>query len=121
MWSITKYLIKIKDFITTHTDKIFIFLIVFLGTILVWGLLNLYQQKTPELVVEQLQMADIQTSTPTPIQIVGNKTSKIYHLPDCPGALKMNESNKIFFASILEAEQAGYRPAQNCPQLEYLK
>ncbi len=51
-------------------------------------------------------------------KIVGNKNSKIYHLENCPGALKMKAENKIFFASILEAEQAGYRPAGNCSGLQ---
>ena len=51
-------------------------------------------------------------------KIVGNKQSKIYHFEDCPGALRMSEANKIFFASILQARQAGFRPAGNCPGLE---
>ncbi|MEK7501109.1 MAG: Ada metal-binding domain-containing protein [Patescibacteria group bacterium] len=51
-------------------------------------------------------------------KIVGNKQSKIYHFEDCPGALRMSDTNKIFFASILQAQQAGFRPAGNCPGLE---
>lgn len=51
-------------------------------------------------------------------KIIGNKNSKIYHYEDCPGALKMREGNKVFFASILNAQNAGYRPAGNCPGLE---
>lgn len=51
-------------------------------------------------------------------KIVGNKGSKIYHYESCPGALKMKEENKIYFASILEAKSAGFRPAGNCPGLE---
>ena len=50
-------------------------------------------------------------------KIVGNKNSKIYHYDDCPGALRMSETNKVFFASIPEARQAGYKPAGNCPGL----
>ena len=52
------------------------------------------------------------------IKIIGNKNSKIYHREDCPGALKMIESNKVLFGSISAAKQAGYRPAGNCPGLE---
>ena len=52
------------------------------------------------------------------IKIIGNKNSKIYHREDCPGALKMSESNKVFFNSIEEAKGAGYKPAGNCPGLE---
>lgn len=51
-------------------------------------------------------------------KIVGNKNSKIYHREDCPGALKMSESNKVLFDSISAAKEAGYRPAGNCPGLE---
>ena len=51
-------------------------------------------------------------------KIVGNKQSKIYHFENCAGALKMKEENKIFFASMLEAKNAGYKPAGNCPGLE---
>lgn len=51
-------------------------------------------------------------------KIVGNKQSKIYHFEDCPGALRMSDANKIFFASILQASEAGFRPAGNCPGLE---
>lgn len=51
-------------------------------------------------------------------KIVGNKQSKIYHFEDCPGALRMSDNNKVFFASILQAQQAGFRPAGNCQGLE---
>ena len=51
-------------------------------------------------------------------KIVGNKGSKIYHFENCAGALKMKEENKIYFASILEAKNSGFRPAGNCPGLE---
>jgi len=51
-------------------------------------------------------------------KVVGNKNSKIYHYDDCPGALRMSEANKVFFTSILEAQQAGYKPAGNCPGLQ---
>lgn len=51
-------------------------------------------------------------------KVVGNKNSKIYHYEDCPGALKMKAENKIFFDSIMVAQQAGYKPAGNCPGLQ---
>lgn len=52
------------------------------------------------------------------VKIIGNKNSKIYHREDCPGALKMSESNKVLFGSISAAKEAGYRPAGNCPGLQ---
>lgn len=48
-------------------------------------------------------------------QYVGSKNSDVYHLPDCPGAKRINEENKKCFSSKNEAEKAGYRPAKNCP------
>ncbi len=49
--------------------------------------------------------------------VVGSKNGSVYHLPWCPGAQQMNEENKIWFESRKEAEEAGYRPAQNCKGL----
>lgn len=48
-------------------------------------------------------------------QYVGSKNSDVYHLPNCPGAKRINEENKRCFSSKKEAEKAGYRAAKNCP------
>jgi S1/P1 nuclease/metal binding Ada-like protein len=45
----------------------------------------------------------------------GNKHSKIYHLPGCPGFKAMSPANIVMFTSEAEARQAGYRKAKNCP------
>ena len=47
--------------------------------------------------------------------IVGNKRTKVYHRPDCPGAAKVSPQNRVRFASEAEAQMAGYRLAGNCP------
>jgi endonuclease YncB( thermonuclease family)/methylphosphotriester-DNA--protein-cysteine methyltransferase len=47
--------------------------------------------------------------------IIGNKNSKIYHRPDCPGYKNVSEKNQVKFNTVEEAEQAGYRAAKNCP------
>jgi endonuclease YncB( thermonuclease family)/methylphosphotriester-DNA--protein-cysteine methyltransferase len=47
--------------------------------------------------------------------IIGNKQSKKYHRPDCPGYRDMAEKNRVFFKSVEEAETAGYKRAGNCP------
>jgi deoxyribonuclease-1 len=47
--------------------------------------------------------------------IIGNKNSKIYHRPDCPGYKNVSEKNQAVFNSVAEAEAAGYRAAKNCP------
>src|SRR5215475_3929319 len=48
--------------------------------------------------------------------IVGNRNSKIYHLPNCPDYSKVAERNRVPFKTEAEAQAAGYRKARNCPQ-----
>jgi endonuclease YncB( thermonuclease family)/methylphosphotriester-DNA--protein-cysteine methyltransferase len=48
-------------------------------------------------------------------EIIGNKNSKIYHRPNCPGYKNVSEKNQVKFKSVEEAEAAGYRVAKNCP------
>jgi methylphosphotriester-DNA--protein-cysteine methyltransferase len=50
--------------------------------------------------------------------IIGNKDSKKYHRPDCPGYKDMAERNRVFFKTVEEAEAAGYKRAGNCPREE---
>ncbi|MEK7163303.1 MAG: hypothetical protein AAB775_01145 [Patescibacteria group bacterium] len=45
---------------------------------------------------------------------VGSKSGTKYHLPGCPSAKTINETNKIWFSSREEAQKAGYSPAGNC-------
>lgn len=55
------------------------------------------------------------SSTATTGEIIGNKNSKIYHRPNCPGYNSVSEKNQVRFKSVEEAEAAGYRAAKNCP------
>jgi endonuclease YncB( thermonuclease family) len=55
---------------------------------------------------------------PPPGTIIGNKNSKKYHRPDCPGYKDMAEKNRVFFKTVAEAEAAGYKRAGNCPPEE---
>lgn len=48
--------------------------------------------------------------------IIGNRNSKIYHLPNCPDFSKVSEKNRVPFETEAEAQAAGYRKARNCPQ-----
>jgi len=52
---------------------------------------------------------------PSSGQVIGNKNSKIYHAPGCPGYASVSERNRVTFRSAAEAEAAGYRRAKNCP------
>ncbi|MEO8435177.1 MAG: thermonuclease family protein [Pyrinomonadaceae bacterium] len=53
-------------------------------------------------------------STPTTGQVIGNKNSKVYHLPGCSGYSRVSEKNQVKFETPLQAEAAGYRLAGNC-------
>jgi endonuclease YncB( thermonuclease family)/methylphosphotriester-DNA--protein-cysteine methyltransferase len=56
-------------------------------------------------------------SAPTTIlqdPIIGNKNSKVYHLPGCSGYNRVSEKNQEKFKTAAEAEAAGYRLAKNC-------
>lgn len=50
-------------------------------------------------------------------KFVGSKNSDKYHYPWCPGAQRIKEENKVWFATRAEAEAAGYIPAGNCKGL----
>ena len=47
-------------------------------------------------------------------EILGNRNSKIYHWPGCPGYDKVAEKNRIMFKTRADAEAAGFRAAKNC-------
>ena len=44
--------------------------------------------------------------------VIGNKNSRVYHLPSCGSLPK--EENRVLFGSAAEAEAAGYRPCRRC-------
>ena len=46
--------------------------------------------------------------------IIGNRASKIYHMPNCPDYSKVSERNRAPFKTEAEAQAAGYRKARNC-------
>jgi len=50
--------------------------------------------------------------------IVASKNGSKYHFPWCSGALRIKDSNKVWFSSTKEARSAGYTPAKNCKGLK---
>jgi hypothetical protein len=50
--------------------------------------------------------------------VVASRSGKKYHLKNCPGAKQIKAANLISFASIRDAEAAGYTPASNCQGLQ---
>lgn len=55
--------------------------------------------------------------TPAAGKYVASKNGTKYYLPDCSGASRIKESNKVWFASLEDAQKAGYSAASNCPGL----
>lgn len=47
-------------------------------------------------------------------QVVASKNGTKYYPPDCAGASRISDSNKVWFASAAAAREAGYEPAANC-------
>jgi endonuclease YncB( thermonuclease family)/methylphosphotriester-DNA--protein-cysteine methyltransferase len=54
------------------------------------------------------------TNTNADLKIIGNKNSKVYHLPGCSSYSRVSEKNQVKFESAADAEKAGYRLAGNC-------
>jgi deoxyribonuclease I len=59
--------------------------------------------------------AATQFTETTDLKIKGNRSSKIYHLPNCPNYNDISERNIVWFKTQDEAQTAGYRVAKNCP------
>ncbi|HEX8649625.1 MAG TPA: thermonuclease family protein [Pyrinomonadaceae bacterium] len=78
---------------------------------------GLWQEPNPTPPGEYRQKVKLDRwGTPPPEgTVIGNKSSKKYHRPDCPGYRDMAERNRIFFKTVGEAEAAGYKRAGNCP------
>ena len=50
-------------------------------------------------------------------QYVASKKGKRYFFPWCGGAARISDTNKVWFNTKEEAQQAGYTPAGNCKGL----
>jgi len=65
--------------------------------------------------VAQNSVAIDNAASPAPNgPIVGNRRSRIYEWPGCPGYNKISAVNRVQFLDAQAAEQAGYRAARNC-------
>ena len=58
--------------------------------------------------------AALNTATPPSGPIVGNRHSRIYEWPGCPGYNKISVANRVPFFNAQTAELAGYSAARNC-------
>lgn len=50
-------------------------------------------------------------------RVVASKNGTKYYLPDCAGASRISDANKVWFASADAAVKAGYELAANCKGL----
>lgn len=55
------------------------------------------------------------------IRFGGNKKLKIYGTLHCKSGKRMKKENRVFFNSVSEALDNGYRPCGNCLKSDYLK
>lgn len=46
----------------------------------------------------------------------GNKNSKIYHKISCSSVKKTKEENKVYFKTLEECQNAGYKPCKICSE-----
>lgn len=53
------------------------------------------------------------------ITLGGNRKAKIYGSLRCLYGKKMKKENRVFFATVLEAERSGYRPCARCMNAQY--
>lgn len=49
----------------------------------------------------------------------GNKQLKIYSTLHCASGKRMKRGNRVFFASVEEAIESGFRPCGHCMKSEY--
>ncbi|WP_130736673.1 Ada metal-binding domain-containing protein [Flavobacterium sp. J27] len=53
------------------------------------------------------------------INFGGNKKLKIYGFLNCKSGKRMNRENRVFFSSIKEAIENGFRPCGHCMKSDY--
>lgn len=111
--------------------KVFLTLVIIMVSILSFGLGKLSNldarnpikiEYDPELLVTHAGSPSQTTSSPTPSSsptrsangVVASKNGTKYHYAHCSGAKQIKEENKLYFASAILAEQAGYALATNC-------
>jgi hypothetical protein len=129
--SIKDNLIKIKPFLSSKTfHALGLFLIVF-SSFWLGKMSENREKRTPIILgsfetVKNSNILSQATSTDmVEVQVfdifVASKNGKSYYLESCASAKKILPENKITFKSKTEAEKAGYKPAQNCKEMNLMK
>lgn len=110
---------KCKELLRGIPQDVLVVLMVVLASFLSFGLgylSGLDAGKTAEIVVsDAIPDTTLEGATSKVGEVVASKSGTKYYLPNCAGASRIAEANKIRFASAALARQAGYTPAANCP------
>jgi hypothetical protein len=61
---------------------------------------------------------EVPASTAGDGEVIGSKTGKKYYFPWCGTIKRVKPENQVIFASITDAQSAGYTPAGNCKGLK---
>ena len=132
--SIQRGVSKIKDFLRVflNEDVLLALIILFVATASFGlGRLSLTQNTKEPVVISNAREIDLTASvggapsvtdsvtekSTTGIVYVASSQGTRYYRSDCASASRINEENKITFATKEEAELAGYSKALNCPGL----
>lgn len=120
--SIKDNLLKIKPLFNKNTIYGFILIFVAITAFGLGKISEKREKRTPIILgsFETSQISNISTITTSKDVIetvVASKNGKNYYFSSCAGAKRIKEENKIFFKSEKEAENSGYKLAQNCHSL----
>lgn len=89
--------------------KFFVPVLIVLVAVGAFGLIKLKK-------IEQARVpVTVEYASATTSPYIGARGGTAYYLPWCASAARIKDDNKIWFSSKIEAEKAGYKPAQNCP------
>ena len=133
---LTRYLEKVKSYAEANQADLFTAALIFLvgmgsfglGRLsAVWpekqrisvqnaGIVQAVKSEKPGR-IERPNDSNVSSFSNTKGKFVASKAGKYYHFPWCPGALRIKESNKVWFRTKEAAEGRGYKPASNCPGL----
>lgn len=108
---------KCKDFVARIPRDVAILTILVLASSASFGLgylagKDVGQGSTVALETESLSVSPATTTISG--QVVASKNGTKYYLPSCAGADRISDVNKVWFASPVAAENAGYTLAANC-------
>lgn len=117
---------RLKEKLIKDEDKIILAIGFILVAILSFGagkLSEVSRTETPIVFQDANCQNNLNSPAPSSIQnnvqdqtdgkIIGNKNSRIYHMPGGAFYDKISAENRVYFSSEEEAQKAGYRKAKN--------